>query len=98
MSRSIGDVLIHRFGVSSTPSLQSLQMEEFAHSTVYIVIGSDGLLSYANKEEVIDHLTKTIPISEALNQTLSFAQQKTLEITSGKYADDTSGILISFDL
>lgn len=99
MSRSIGDLLIHRFGVSSDPSKEIVQFtQEQEGSIVYILLGSDGLLSYIQKDEVIDCFKNIENVGESLETALSLAQQGLLQMTKGKYADDTSGIVIAFHL
>ena len=50
MSRSLGDSMIHSFGVSSDPDIFERNLSE---NDEFIVIGSDGLFEFLSNQDVV---------------------------------------------
>lgn len=100
MSRSIGDQLIHRFGVISTPSneIVDFNKDSYKNHTIFIFLGSDGFLSYVSKESIASFFTDASGVSSFLQSALEYAQTSLLKETNHKYADDTSGVVLAFTL
>ncbi|KAK8794395.1 hypothetical protein WA171_003518 [Blastocystis sp. BT1] len=53
MSRSIGDQLMHEFGVSSELAKKQVYLSDYPNTEILIVIGSDGLLGYMKKDKIL---------------------------------------------
>ena len=98
MARSLGDQLIHKYGVISTPSVNvvTLTRREYADCDVLILLGSDGLLSYMDKKELLACFRHSSgsDIQVELQRACETAQSHLLRVTGNVYADDTSGIAI----
>ena len=95
MSRSIGDQRIHKYGVISTPTLEKINLHEYPGEK-HLFLGSDGFLSYTDKTKILLHFNNANDLSDNLASALSFAFHTLLNRTNGKYADDTSGIVLRF--
>lgn len=102
MARSLGDQLIHKYGVISKPSVNvvSLTRREFGDCDILILLGSDGLLSYMDKKELLACFrhTSVSDIQSELQLACETAQNHLLRVTGNVYADDTSGIALHFRL
>lgn len=100
MSRSIGDQLIHRYGVISTPSneIVDFNKDSYKNHTIFVFLGSDGFLSYVSKESIASFFTDASGVSSSLQSALEYAQTSLLKETNHKYADDTSGVVLAFTL
>lgn len=98
MSRSIGDTLIHRYGVISTPTIDHVDFSHQQDCTIRIFLGSDGFLSYPPKDALMQFFTDNYILQKSLDEALKYAQEYLLKQTQNKYADDTSGIVYSFQL
>lgn len=99
MSRSIGDSLLHKYGISSIPTIDCITCDStYQNCTLFIILGSDGFLSYVEKEQLVPFFQDTISITNSLDSSLQFAFNHLLKQTNNHYADDTSGIVFSFHL
>ena len=100
MSRSIGDQLIHRFGVISDPSVNEVCLSDYSECNIIILIGSDGLLGYMKKSDVLAFFQsdKKSDLASELTTACQNAQNYLLQLTNFKYADDTSGIAVRLHL
>lgn len=94
MSRSLGDQLIHRFGVISDPTFEVLDFADSRSEEMILLFGSDGFLAYADKNEVASFFLNTTGLENSLSLALHYAQTYLLGLTQQKYADDTSGVAI----
>lgn len=94
MSRSIGDELIHRYGVISDPTFEILDFQQSANHDVILLFGSDGFLSYMEKSKIVGYFTSGEDLGDCLSHALHAAQTYLLESTGQKYADDTSGVAV----
>lgn len=94
MSRSIGDELIHRYGVISDPTFEVLDFQQSANHDVILLFGSDGFLSYMEKSEIGGYFKSGENLGNCLSHALQAAQTHLLELTGKKYADDTSGVAV----
>ena len=97
MSRSIGDQLIHRYGVISTPTSEVVPFSkaEYEGCRILLLFGSDGFLSYLDKDEIVRSHFLGPSLVESLSSALQSAQAHLLERTQHKYADDASGVAVS---
>ena len=102
MARSLGDQLIHKYGVISEPSVNVVRLthEEFGDCDVLILLGSDGLLSYMDKRELLACFrhTNESDMETELQNACETAQKHLLRTTGNLYADDTSGIALNYRL
>ena len=94
MSRSIGDELIHRYGVISDPTFEILDFQQSANHDVILLFGSDGFLSYMEKSKIVGYFKSGEDLGDCLSHALQAAQTYLLELTGKKYADDTSGVAV----
>ena len=97
MSRSIGDQLIHRYGVISDPTNETVVFSraKYAGYRVLLLFGSDGFLSYLDRDRLIHDYFVDVPLEQSLPTALQSAHDHLLQQTQHKYADDASGIALS---
>ena len=99
MSRSIGDSLLHKYGITSIPTIDCITCDStYKNCTFFIILGSDGFLSYVEKEQIVQFFQNNNSLTNSLDSSLQFAFNHLLKQTNNHYADDTSGIVFSFHL
>ena len=96
MSRSIGDQLMHEFGVSSELAKKQVYLSDYPNTEILIVIGSDGLLGYMKKDKILAcfPFESEPDLASALTRACEKSQAYQLKLSKQRYADDTSGIAV----
>lgn len=100
MSRSIGDQRMHKFGISSDSETKRVCLSDHCGKDILIIVGSDGLLEYVNKNVLISlfPLESESELDSALTKACEKSQACQLKLTNGRYADDSSGIVVHLRL
>ena len=95
MSRSIGDKIAHRLGVSDKPEIKEFDINEYNPKAV--IIGSDGLWDFTTNENVKSIVDKSIReknYDDCAKNLIEISRKKWVEY--GNYIDDITCIVVFF--
>ena len=95
MSRSIGDKIAHRLGVSDKPEIKEFDINEYNPKAV--IIGSDGLWDFTTNENVksiVDKCIREKNYDDCAKNLIEISRKKWVEY--GNYIDDITCIVVFF--
>ena len=91
MSRSVGDTVLHRYGVISEPDLYE---RDLGDDTVGLLIGSDGLTTCFGMSKCFQVILSEVSPKIGLRRLMSNCYRSMYEETKHTYVDDISGVFV----
>lgn len=93
MSRSVGDTVLHRYGVISEPDLYERNLDT---DTIGLLIGSDGLTTCFGMSKCFKVILSETSPKVGLRRLMSNCYCSMNEETQHTYVDDISGVYVQF--
>lgn len=91
MSRSVGDAVLHRFGVISDPDLYERTL---ADDTIGLLLGSDGLTTSFGMARCFRCVLQGSSPQKGLRKLALRCREAMWMETDGSYVDDCSGVYV----
>ena len=91
MSRSVGDTVLHRYGVISEPDLYE---RDLGDDTVGLLIGSDGLTTCFGMSKCFQVILSEKSPKVGLKRLMSNCYRSMYQETNHTYVDDISGVFV----
>lgn len=90
MSRSLGDTLAHKIGVSSQPEAITRELD---NDDKYLILGSDGLTEFLSNEEIQCFVSANEDLQKACDESVSEARKRWIQNEEATI-DDISIIIL----
>ena len=91
MSRSVGDAVLHRFGVISEPDLYERTLTD---DTIGLLLGSDGLTTSFGMARCFGCVLRGNSPRKGLRRLALRCREAMWRETDGSYVDDCSGVYV----
>eukprot|EP00854_Cymbomonas_tetramitiformis_P014243 gene14243-16847_t len=93
MSRSLGDTLAHRVGVSCDPDISKHELTE---KDRFLILASDGVWEFISNEEAVGMVSKASSPEEAAEQLVTAAHERWAAEEDG-VVDDITVVVVNFN-